>query len=135
MRRAHAISVRAREKRSQALTPLRMPELPGSEMIQCGGCKDWFHIAFCITVGIVFLVYRHYSYDNFIQHQVTPCMIILDPLLTTYTGLPGPLLATKTPLKRLSILMQQPLSSLVVVIKVARILGTKTGPLGPFFGK
>ena len=28
----------------------RMPELPGSEMIQCGGCKDWFLIGFCITV-------------------------------------------------------------------------------------
>ena len=28
----------------------RMPELLGSEMIQCADCKDWFHIGFCITV-------------------------------------------------------------------------------------
>ena len=28
----------------------RMPELSGTEMIQCSCCKEWFHINFCVTV-------------------------------------------------------------------------------------
>lgn len=28
----------------------RMPEVPGSTMIQCSNCKIWYHVSICVTV-------------------------------------------------------------------------------------
>ena len=102
----------------------RKPELAGSEMTQCGGCKDWFNIGFCITVDKKDRSLKWFLFIDCVHHYIivsvilsstklTPCMTILDPLLTTYTSLPGPLLATRTG-------------------HPGPLLATKMGPLGPF---
>ena len=53
----------------------RMPEMPGSEWIECTKCKEWYHMCTCIVVPPRYLEDRYHGFALIVE--INFCITVL----------------------------------------------------------